>query len=813
MLDLGWRLCFRLCLLGVAQFRVFPFSAKRKVLALFMIVIVAVVIVPMLLEYVYRPGGETPSGETELVQVTVSSSLYLGQSPDMRVGLEIPETSTRYSSSPNMNFLGTYGFEAYQNTTYGEMAIDWLLWSDGDWPAGNTTSTVAFSKDGTPGNYMHGKYAQKITVTSFSEPARLGQYQSGRMFLANRTYKFGCWMKQSGLTEDVRLRVRFWSGDTDIDQYQSFTVGTEWAYYEMEFVIPINYTPIDPYYGQASSERIEVFSTGTLWIDDAQFYDSEGINAWGLSTLFIEEVRKLRPSTLRYGGLGCNSLKPENIFGDRFDLQNYESWAGSVGGDVFDFNQFLKLCELTGANPEYVLSQCLIMDPSLILNLLEYMYGDNTTTYGAMREKAGFESWNGKFDKVYFELGNEVLLNGNGPTWTPEQYADYVIDAVRAAKSSPYWNSSVNKIGVGLWYTDVGFNVPLLNNLEGVDIDFMLAAEYFPGHEFTNYYYSWLFVNQANYDEESLTGSAEKRAVWYRQALGEAAYIDEYAAYLKEMASENYLNTIDTGIYEYGVTGVFKREPYNHELANMETSLGAAIAILDQSLSLRKNGMNPINAFYVQGFGWTWGFMDDYPYIRKRPVYYAMQMYGEFQRGRLLNCSFSSDVFNPFGDAANTHIMWDSYASFTYYKLQLHYYPTNVPILAVYPFIYNDRYLYLLINRGLEKSVKVQLNLPYTPSNRSLIITLTGDDPYLYNEDSQENTVHLNYTIVNDFTNNYTITLSPHSAYVIVNYVEGAKVCLDEDGDGYGANIYELENCSASKILVDPDDLDPNIHP
>ncbi len=781
---------------------------KRKTLAtLVIIVIVAAFAVPKALEY-FNPNANQPE-EPKLVQIDISSSLYSGQSPDMRVGLQIPETSTRYSSSPNMNFLGTYGFESYRSTSYGEVANDWLLWTDGDWQTDTTTSTVALGKDGTEGNFVHGRYAQKITITNYVEPVRLGQYQSGREFLANVTYKFGCWMKQTGLTADVRLRVRFWNGDDRYDQFQSFAVTNEWRYYEMDFVIPVNCTPIDPYYGQSSSERIEVFSSGTLWVDDAQFYDSEGINAWGLSTRFIDEVKKLRPSTLRYGGLGCNSLKPENIFGDRFGLANYADWDGNVGGDVFDFNQFLKLCELTGACPEYVISQYLIMEPTLISNLLECMYGNSSTAYGALREAAGYESWEGKFDKVYFELGNEVLLNGNGPTWTQTEYADYVTEAVGVAKSSPYWNSSVDKIGIGLWYSDVNRNVQVLteeaNNLGGGGVDFALVAEYFPGHDFTNYYSS----RRTTYTEDSLTSSEENEMIWYRRALGEAAYVDEYASYLWEMTEENYPASVDVGIYEYGMTGVFKREPYNHEMADMETSLGAAVAILDQSLSMRKNGINPINAFYVQGFGWSWGFMEDYAYAEKRPVFYALQMYAEFQRGQLLDCSFTSGTFDPFGDAANNYIMWENFQS---YGLEVHSYPVNVPKVAVYPFKYGDRYSILLINRDLENSVDVQLNLPYSPSNRTLIVSLTGDSPFAYNDESNE-TTQLNFTLVHDFTNDYNMTLQPHSAYMIINYAEGAKVALDEDSDGYGANVYELVDCTASKTLVDPDDLNPDVHP
>jgi hypothetical protein len=130
----------------------------------------------------------------------------------------------------------------------------------------------------------------------------------------------------------------------------------------------------------------------------------------------------------------------------------------------------------------------------------------------------------------------------------------------------------------------------------------------------------------------------------------------------------------------------------------------------------------------------------------------------------------------------------------------------------VYPFKYGDRYSILLINKDLENSIEVQLSLPYIPSNRSLVVSLTGDSPYAYNDESSED-LHLDYTLVYNFANNYNMTLQPYSAYMIVNYAEGAKVCLDEDGDGYEANIFELVDCTGSKTLVDPNDLDSNVHP
>lgn len=771
----------------------------------FLIVVTITALILLLigsLEYFQKQGyKEEPSNETGIIYVTILPDPYPGQSKDMRIGLQIPETSTRWSSSPNMNFLANYGFEEYEAASHGEIAVEWRLWSDGDWPDESTQSQVTFSRDGSAGNFIHGKYSQKISVTRYVEPVRFGQFQSGRQFLAGRTYKFGCWMKQDGLTGDIRLRVRLWCGDSRIDLHKNLTVGSQWNYYEMDVILPVNCTPIDPYYGQASSVRVEIFSQGTLWIDDAQFYDSEAINEWGLSKIFVEEIGKLKPSTLRYGGLGCNSLLPENIFGNRFDLSGYRSWNGEYGGDPFDFNQFLKLCELTGANPDYVLSQHFIVNPILILNLLEYMYGNNGTTYGLLREKSGFESWSGKFQKVYFELGNEVMFNINGPNWSPEEYADYVVQAIKVAKSSPYWDSSIHKIGIGLQYANVWVNVPLLRKLwerrEEAMVDFIMVAEYFPGHEFTNYY----STGEVSYSERSLTSSSEGMNVWYRRALGEAAYNDKYVSYLKEMINENYPGP-GIGIYEYGVTGVFKREPYNHVLANMETSLGSAIALLDLSVNMRKNGLDPINFFYAMGLEWTWGLMGDYPHFQKRPVYYALQIYGEFQRGELLECTYSCDAFDPYGDSANSHVIWSDFPRF---GLEKQYYPVKVPILTVYPFKSDERYSFLLINKDLEKSIRVQLNVPYEPSSRAIIVSLTGGSPHAGGDESQEN-VSLNYLTVYDFTGNYTIILPPHSVCMIVNYEKNAEMFFDEAV--FGAKISESNN-PYSKTLVGPN---PNIH-
>ena len=256
------------------------------------------------------------------------------------------------------------------------------------------------------------------------------------------------------------------------------------------------------------------------------------------------------------------------------------------------------------------------------------------------------------------------------------------------------------------------------------------------------------------------------------------------------------------------MTGVFKREPYNHEFFNMQTSLGAAVSMLDQSVNMRKQGLNPINAFYLQGFSWSWGFMDDYPYLKKRPIYYALEMYGTLQRGVLIQSSFISNTFNPFGDMADHKIMWDWLPK---YDLKVHHYPVNVPTLAVYPFKNDDRYSILLINRDLKNTIQVILNLDYAPSSKVLIASLTGDDPYLYNDGYSDDPIRLNYNEVNNFTNNYNMTLAPHSAYMIINYQEGAQVHFDINKEGYGANGLIFEGFAALITLVDSTNLSPKI--
>jgi hypothetical protein len=226
---------------------------------------------------------------------------------------------------------------------------------------------------------------------------------------------------------------------------------------------------------------------------------------WRLSKRFIEATKKLNLSTIRFGGLGANPVKNENMLLDsQFSAQTYENSLGSVSGSVLtNLNQFLTLNYLTGANPQYVISQRNTMADNE--DFLEYMYGDESTEYGAMREAMGYPSWEGKFENIFYELGNELLCfdpsDGHGWEFIPgaggcpgdnstgrtvrAAYADWSTERINLYKD-PSKNPDADK-------TKVGFNVWTItgrlyhivqtlqeerNNAGGGNADFFLVQGY-----------------------------------------------------------------------------------------------------------------------------------------------------------------------------------------------------------------------------------------------------------------------------------------------------------------------------------------------
>ena len=240
----------------------------------------------------------------------------------------------------------------------------------------------------------------------------------------------------------------------------------------------------------------------------------------------------------------------------------------------------------------------------------------------------------------------------------------------------------------------------------------------------------------------------------------------------------------------------------NDPLWTLRTSLGAAVALLDCTVARMGIGLEAQNYFNLFGsFGSAHSATHTYGRGFERPVYHALRLYGQYVRGEMITASVEgSGSFDPWGPGASTSEEFLGRGG-----------PVDVPYVAVYAFRSGDRDAYLLINRHLRDAIDVRLHLEGSARSPQIAIhALTGPTPTAHNEDGP--TVDLTHEIRTDFDPQRPLSLAPHSAYVIVSYAEGAAVCLDEDGDGFGANPYETEGCPGGAEIVDIDDRDPTRH-
>jgi len=729
--------------------------------------------------------------------VTISNTPVVTQAEDIRLGIHIGNGATRYSTNLYNNFVGNGDFE--DNSDWQEYPINNI------WNGDVSGLTMSFDTN----QFYDGKQSLKVTATSSSVGNGVGQWESYKEYQNGKDYVFSCYMRQDGMALGNNVELMIYITDTGSNcpggftARESYPVNSEWQEYQMEFTMDKDCNPRDPAQGGANTKRINLLSAGTLYIDRCTLYDKEEMTPWGINKKYMELLKDLRPITIRYGALDVNELQ-------------FEDEVGAIWGrpdDRAGIAEFLQLSKLVGASPDYVLS--VVFSDEDYENLMEFMFGPADTEYGSMREQLGYPSFD--FDRFYYELGNELMcrstsMSSPGPCeWPGASYGDWSTPRINLFKDSPYWDESRDKIGFNVWYDSSKLNVPTLEtesgNTNGGRADFIMPAKYFDGH---NAFSIAADGTRIDYTQSQLTSNSD---LYFSFNFGTAELMKTYIDYFNELTEEKYGKRLEFGIYEYGPTGY--PDGKSSALFNLEKSLAFGVGWLDMSVNMKKYGAEAINIFYYQqGFGsYSWALVDAYPYEHKRPSYYLFSMYGKYIRGEMLERTLDSPTFDPYGPGADQVNSYGcsrggSNCQNSNWGLTDWKYPVDVPLVEVYPFRYGQRYSFLIINRGMNTAQDIELNLPYNPSVEATLHSVTHSNPEITNENADN--VVIQTSAINDFADGYTFTAQPFSAYVIVNYENGAAPCLDEDLDGFGDNEYE-NDCASS--LIDCADFNSNINP
>jgi hypothetical protein len=543
-------------------------------------------------------------------------------------------------------------------------------------------------------------------------------------------------------------------------------ITTSWQVYEYDYV-------------PASEHLLRGFAVGfednaTYWFDDLLAWDTTDYDAeTGLSATYVQRLAELNLDLLRLGGLGVNGIPLQSCLRERWDL---DYGPPDLQPD-FDLNTFLRLCRRVGAQPFITVPPAFSDDTSwqqgdltdhVIANvyvdhgnLVDYIGGDNGTTYGARREADGLGRWDLEFDAIYFEMGNELWgtpddnwdmdPNENEPQDVQMQnYATYCDRRMTEMKGRPGWRGNM-KVGFGgrsptTWLggwpgSYDGTLVPQIGDLT----DFSTIDIYYGNGAATDsddVIFGALFANAPKHEREI----AEMKTAF---------------------AAANGGTDIETTVYEGNATwGGYEGDLSNPSpLYYKSVSLGAAVSLVDVYAAANRAGVTVNNHFHYGGN--VWGATGGYPAVNRKPAFYALKLLTSYVHGDLRACTVSG------GGSYDDPLTGE----------------TGVDYVACYPYRSGDVWYLLLVNRHRGESRQVEIARQLAPMTR---ISLHHADINANNETSETVTL-VTEPLDGILVNPVTETLPAHSAMVLV-LSETGELPTDagpsgDDGGGADAGV------------------------
>jgi alpha-L-arabinofuranosidase len=594
------------------------------------------------------------------------------------------------------------------------------------WSAGFVLTPSLDSTAKTSGNY-----SQRIDITTYTGQVQLGTWPEEPRALAGHRHTFKARMKASGLTGSVFLRV-----STNAGSFYSPPINptSEWGVYSWDWV-PASTC-------QIIAIEIAVRGAGTLWVDDYIAYDADNTSPNGFPLTLVNRLKAAKASVLRWGSLYVNPFTlPEATF---------RPWGMEYGPPAkFGLPEFLTLCADVGADalltipPNFTdaahrkvsYAQGLADFYQEHLDLLDYIGGGTSTTWGQVRAGQGLQPWNTRIGTIYFELGNELWNSMASPfTMSGAQYGDYCRKRAQAMKMHPSWKPNYRVGFGGHWASsnsEWGFDYKTAAAAGGY-LDFFTETVYFP--------WTPTFAGFTTSDSDETVYSAlfatpleRYIGIPARQSLIERAAGRRLDMLVYEANSE-VRSSNDWGWWGEGRDPFFSK---NH-------SIGAGVATLDLFAKIGSLGIRHY-CWYSAVSKDLYGAFISYPEFAPRVEYLAHL---------LLNTELGGSVLSTTTTGAPT---WDDR------KLPL----AGIPYVEGYGYREGENeYSVLIINRHRTQAQQVTVYLPsQSPAGEATLVRLTS--PNINDNNNAGEVVRIQRETISGFTNPYTLEVPPFSACIL----------------------------------------------
>jgi len=483
--------------------------------------------------------------------------------------------------------------------------------------------------------------------------------------------------------------------------------------------------------------RLEVFFTagetpgGVGEIDSIVFTQPEQQTPSGVKKRVVDHLKDSRVGVLRFhrsaaiGGLVEDITAPNPTQASWTYYAKYKDYEGQWASGTVD--QWMLLAEETGAIPWIPVGAP--NTPDDWYNLISYLAAPpDFDDYAQKRANHGYEQpWTDRAPTIYLECGNEWWNPTFAPFHikSPQKMAEVFETVFKAARNHPHFDDDCIKLVAGAWAANAyNWTVPLARELKSHDA--IAVAPYLlhslDTHEPLQSRYQALFAAT-----ESYTRVAGRMAI-------DAA-------------------TKPLAVYELNTHLTDPNVP-KKSAGELATSVGAGIAVLDTAMTAMANlGASPVALFqlFQRDFGGRlglWGTSVRLPSgkIRPRPVWLGLELANRY--------FLTGDILQTDVTGSPT---WTQPKNGTVNALE------NVPYIKAYAARHDNGVNVMIVNRHLEQTLPVKIDLPVDATSNVNLALLTSDAIIDNNEQSQ--TVTIKQSNLTDFSGIYRAP--PYSASVL----------------------------------------------
>ncbi len=575
----------------------------------------------------------------------------------------------------------------------------------------------------------------RIPMDSYGRDA---DQSAGKLIRVQGNWTMSVWAKGSAPGQKLRLKFFRVGENTFFEETVDLQPG--WQQINRSFFVDPSKDPLG---SRPNALFFEMYPIGgQVLVDDATLQRTDYNNPTVFSDPFVSRLRELRPGIIRNWG---------DQLGSSLDNQLATPFARQSSGHSprqrvatnfhYSLHEFLQLAQYVGAEPWYVIPPH--WTAGELQNLMAYLSAPaGSHPYANLRAALGQSTpWTNVFSQIHLEFGNEI--------WGTNGAGDPFLGATLRGGTN---GGLVANQRIGIMKSSGYFNAGKFN--------FILGGQHrFPPRqqEFENNSKSHNAIGFAPYFGELRTyrNDAER----YYPLFGHAwDTVRSGLMVQNQQILRQAGNNTSMAIYEINIHAITGNVPIavrNDFLSGMGGGLALPLTMLtyQRDMQIRDQAAFQIAQYSFRmadrQYGRVWGLLRDVEATsRKRPTFLGMELANRAVMGNMLTTTQSGG--NPIVNQNPINGITKQ---------------TTYPLVQSFAFKQGNQYSVVLFNLHLNAAQPVRVQLPRNPAGNATMHIMSSNSIHDNNENSE--LVRIRTQGINNFSNNYSLTLPKHSMTVI----------------------------------------------